>query len=150
MDLLRKILKDGAEIAAAVVEKGIEELEKAETRRQEFEKKAAKTVEKVVDAAAKGREEFESRAEKRVGEFLETVGDVLGAVLGEEPRREQAEVKPTPAKLPKPEFKAPEVKEEPVVTRPPVTVVPEESVVKAPRKAGTPKRKPSSGKKMAR
>jgi len=135
MDLLKKILKDGAEIAAAVVEKGIEELEKAESRRQEFEKKAAKSVEKVVDAAAKGREEFEIRAEKRVGEFLDAVGDVLGAVLGEPPR-EQAEVKPTPAKLPKPEFKAPEVKEEPVA--------------QAPKKTGTRKRKPSSGKKMAR
>lgn len=143
LGLLGKILEHGAEIAATVVEKGLEEAERIEQRRREIEKKAADTVEKVVGTAIERKEEFDRRAEKKLGEFISVLGELLGAPVEDEP---QATVQPLPEKLEKPTLKAPK---ETVVTRPEVTVVPETAVVAAPKKRAGGKKRPS-GKKLTR
>ena len=137
---LGDLLKEGAKIAAAVVDKGIEELERAEQRRREFEQKAAKTVEKVVDKAVARKEEFDRNAEKKLGDFINVLGELLGAPAQEEP----AAVEPAPAKLNKPVLKAPTTTVEPK----PAVVAPEPAAV-TPKKRGGGKKRPS-GKNMTR
>ena len=142
MSFLRKLLRDGAEIAAAVVEKGVEELERAEQRRRQFEEKAAKKVGDVVEAVEKRREAFDQRAEKRLNEFVDALGDVLGDVLGDREVSIEPDttVKPTPAKLEKPAFKPPAAVEAPGTPE----------AAKPAKKRAAPKKKPSGGKKLTR
>ena len=140
---LRKLLKDGAEIAAAIVEKGVDELERAEQRRRQFGEKAVKKVGDVVEAVEKRREAFDQRTEQRRKEFANVLGDLLGEVLGggDVSIEPDTTVKPVPAKLDKPAFKAPAANE--------VSIEPDPSVKPA-KKRAAPKKKSSAGKKLTR
>lgn len=118
MGLFSKILKEGAEVLAAVADEGLKQLDEASRRRREFEEKAAKKVGEVLEKAAEKREEIDQRAQQRLGEFVEALSMILAGPEPEFDDEQSAEVKPLPGQLDKPAYKAPVVTEEPKAVKP--------------------------------